>query len=161
MCLIWEISRLYQCNILTSILSFIFTDKHQVIMSQASRGSRSSSGRRSTISSSLVSFLGLGGAPKKSDLADKHGRTKEELLSTYEKDEDGKYKSEAMENLADDLLDAVDENKRLNAEITQLNQTNEELGVTNTSLLNTITRNAKMSKRMIVGGFVLLLLGGY
>ena len=82
-------------------------------------------------------------------------------MATYEKDEDGKYKNEAMENLADDLLDAVDENKRLNAEITQLNQTNEELGVTNTSLLNTITRNAKMSKRMIVGGFVLLLLGGY
>ena len=82
-------------------------------------------------------------------------------MATYEKDEDGKYKNEAVENLADDLLDAVDENKRLNAEITQLNQTNEELGVTNTSLLNTITRNAKMSKRMIVGGFVLLLLGGY
>ena len=40
-------------------------------MSQASRGSRSSSGRRSTISSSIISFLGLGGAPNQTHMGNK------------------------------------------------------------------------------------------
>ena len=123
-----------------------------------SSGKRRGGMRRSTFTDQIRSFFH--GVDEEIPLTDMHNRTKEDLMGLM-KDEDGGYNPEGMENVADDLLVAIDENNHLNAQITELNSANEELVVTNTSLLNTITKNAKVSKRMVIAGFVLLLIGEF
>ena len=125
------------------------------------RSGGSGRGKLSTRRSTLLNyFFGRRDEEDEIPLTDLHNRTKEDLMGLM-KDEDGQYKPEGMENVADDLLVAIDENKRLNAEITELNSANEDLVVTNTSLLDTITKNAKLSKRMAVLGFVVVLAGEF
>ena len=124
-------------------------------------GVSSGRGKLSTRRSTLLNyFFGRRDEEDEIPLTDLHNRTKEDLMGLM-KGEDGQYNPEGMENVADDLLVAIDENKRLNAEITELNSANEDLVVTNTSLLDTITKNAKLSKRMAVLGFVVVLAGKF
>lgn len=127
------------------------------------RSGGSRRGKLSTRRSTLLNyFFGRRDEEDEIPLTDLHNRTKEDLMGLM-KGEDGQYNPEGMENVADDLLVAIDENKRLNAEITELNSANEDLVVTNTSLLDTITKNAKLSKskRMAVLGFVVVLAGKF